>query len=127
MNTEKQPFHQKRKRLRDSFGYAFQGIYSEFKEEQNIKIHLFIMVVVIILGIITKLQSWEWIVCIFLFAMVISLELMNTAIENAVDLAMPEKHPKAKIAKDVSAAAVLVSAIASAIIGLILFLPKIIH
>lgn len=85
------------------------------------------MILVIILGIIVHLKAWEWIVCVFLFALVISLELVNTAIENAVDLAMPEKHPKAKVAKDVSAAAVLISAIASVIIGLIVFLPKIIY
>ena len=60
-----------------------------------------------------------------LFGLVISLELVNTAIENVVDLVTMEKKPKAKIAKDVAAGAVLVSAIFSAIIGLIIFIPKI--
>ena len=61
-----------------------------------------------------------------LFGFVISLEMVNTAIENVVDLVTLEKNPKAKIAKDVAAGAVLVSAISAAIIGLIIFVPKII-
>ena len=67
------------------------------------------------------------IICIILFGFVIALELVNTAIELTVDLAMPEIHPKAKAAKDIAAAAVLVSATCSVIIGLIIFLPKIIN
>lgn len=83
------------------------------------------MILVIIAGFYYQISKFEWIVCIILFGMVISLELINTAIENTVDLAMPEKHPQAKIAKDVAAAAVLVGAIVAAIIGFIIFIPKI--
>lgn len=114
------------KKLINSFKYAFEGIITGIKEEQNMKIHIFIMILVIIFGIILKISTVEWMICIILFGLVISMELVNTAIENTVDLITEEKNPKAKIAKDVAAGAVLISAITSAIIGLIIFLPKII-
>ena len=85
------------------------------------------MILVIILSAILKISVTEWIICLILFALVISAELFNTAIETTVDLAMPEKNDKAKLAKDVSAAAVLVIELSSAIIGLIIFVPKIIN
>jgi diacylglycerol kinase (ATP) len=68
----------------------------------------------------------EWIICIALFGLVISAEMFNTAIEYVVDIASPEKQEKAKHAKDIAAGAVLVNAIVSAIIGLQIFIPKII-
>ena len=114
-----------KKRLINSFKYAIEGVYAGLKDEQNIKIHVAIMILVIIFGIILKINTIEWIICIILFGLVLSLELINTAIENVVDLAMPEKNEKAKIAKDVAAAAVLVSSICSVIIGLMIFIPKI--
>ena len=113
------------KKLLKSFKYAFEGIFTGIKEEQNIKIHIAIMILVIIFGIMLKISKTEWIICIILFGLVISMELINTAIENTVDLITKEKNEQAKIVKDVAAGAVLVSAIASAIIGLIIFVPKI--
>lgn len=115
---------EKKKRLINSFKYAFEGIKAALKSEQNLKIHILMLILVIIFGIILKISKIEWIICIMLFGFVISLELVNTAIENTVDLVTMEKNPKAKIAKDVSAAAVLVAAATSAIIGLIIFIPK---
>ena len=114
-----------RKKLINSFKYAFEGIFSSFKTEQNMKIHVILMILVIIFGIILKISKFEWIICIILFGFVISLELINTAIENIVDLITVEKNPKAKLIKDVSAGAVLIAAIASAIVGLIIFIPYI--
>ena len=116
-----------KKRLLNSFKYAFEGIISALKSEQNLKTHIAIMILVIIFGIILKINKIEWIICIILFGFVISLELVNTAIENTVDLITMEKNPKAKIAKDVSAAAVLIAAITSIIIGLIIFMTKLIN
>lgn len=113
------------KKLLKSFKYAFDGIFTGIKEEQNMKIHIAIMILVIIFGIMLKISKMEWIICIILFGLVISMELINTAIENTVDLVTKKKNEQAKIAKDVAAGAVLVSAIASAIIGLIIFVPKI--
>ena len=115
----------KRKKLRNSFKYAFQGIEEAWKTEQNLKIHFMIMALVIIAGFIFKISLIEWMVCLLLFAIVISLELINTAIETTVDIAMPEINEKAKYAKDIAAGAVLFSAIISVIIGLIIFVPKI--
>lgn len=115
------------KKLLKSFKYAFEGIFTGIKEEQNMKVHIVIMILVIIFGIMLKISTIEWIICIVLFGLVISMELVNTAIENTVDLITEEKNPKAKISKDVAAGAVLVSAISSLIIGLIIFIPKIFY
>ncbi len=114
------------KKLIYSFKYAFEGIITGFKQEQNMKVHIAIMLLVILLGIVLKISTIESIICIILFGVVISAELFNTAIEQTVNIAMPEINEKAKIAKDVSAGAVLVTAISAAIIGLIIFVPKII-
>ena len=83
------------------------------------------MILVIIVGILFKINKYEWIICVICFAIVIGGELFNTAIETVVDMVMPYKNEKAKIAKDVSAGAVLVLAMGAAIVGFIIFMPKI--
>lgn len=108
-----------------SFGYAFHGIKTAVKNEPNIRIHLTIGSLAILLGFILRLTSTEWIILFFTIAFVLILELVNTSLEALVDIVSPELQPKAKVAKDVVAAAVLVSAILSLIIGGYLFLPKI--
>lgn len=113
------------KKIVKSFKFAIEGIKSAFKAEQNMKIHFCVMVLVIIMGLVFDITKLEWIICIILFGLVISAELMNTAIETLTDIAMPEKNEKAKLTKDVAAGAVLVMAIVSAIIGLMIFVPKI--
>lgn len=117
----------KTKKLINSFKYAGEGIVSSFKTERNMKIHIFIMLVVILAGILLKLSAIEWIICVLLFAIVISAELFNTAIETIVDMVSPEKNEKAKLAKDVSAGAVLVVAIGAAMVGLVIFVPKVVE
>lgn len=114
------------KKIIKSFKYAIEGIYIGIKQEKNMKIHIFIMILVIIFGIMLKINKIEWIICIILFGNVIALELINTAIENAIDLITRENNPKAKIAKDTAAGAVLIMSISSSIIGLLIFIPKII-
>ena len=116
----------KNKKLINSLKCAIQGIIQAMKTERNVKIHITIMILVIISGIVFKIAKQEWITCIILFGLVISLELVNSAIETTVDIAMPEINEKAKNAKDIAAGAVLVSSISSAIIGLTIFIPKII-
>lgn len=116
----------KNKKMINSFKNAFNGMIVSFKQERNMKIHISIMFLVILLGIIFKIKTVEWIICIICFALVIGGELFNTAIEITIDIAMPNFNEKAKKAKDISAGAVLVLAIASAIIGFIIFVPKII-
>ncbi len=115
------------KKIVNSFKYALEGIKSSFGTERNMKIHIIIMLLVILAGVLLKISVFEWLICIVLFGMVIAGELFNTAIETVVDIAMPEKNEKAKIAKDISAGAVLVLSIVSAVIGIIIFVPKILY
>lgn len=123
--NQKRKLKVKTKKLVNSFKYAIQGIIASFQTERNMKLHVLAMILVILLGFIVKLSRLEWEICIILFAMIISGELFNTAIETTVDIAMPQKNEKAKLAKDVSAGAVLIIAIGSLIIGIIIFMPKI--
>lgn len=118
---------QKNKKLVNSFKYAIEGIATSFKEERNMKIHVLFMCLVIVMGFWLKISVLEWLICIILFSVVIAAELFNTAIETVVDMVMPEENQKAKIAKDVSAGAVLVLATGAAVIGIIIFLPKIMN
>lgn len=112
--------------LYKSFGYAFQGIGTTIKRERNIKIHLLAVICVVLVGLLVHLSKTEWLICFVLFGLVISLELVNTAIEAVVDLVTEERKPLAKIAKDAAAGAVLVSAIMAAVIGFWIFIPRII-
>lgn len=107
-----------------SFKYASEGIITTIKEERNMFIHFLIAIIVVITGIYVRLSLNEWLICLLLFALVFSLELINTAIENTVDLVATKKNKKAKMAKDAAAGAVLIAAIFASIIGIIIFLPK---
>lgn len=111
-------------KLTFSFKYAFEGIITTIKEERNMFIHFLIAIIVVITGIYVRLSLNEWFICLLLFALVFSLELINTAIENTVDLVATKKNKKAKMAKDAAAGAVLIAAIFASIIGIIIFLPK---
>lgn|SRR5574344_1243934 len=115
------------KRLHKSFGYANAGFIRVFREEPNMKIHVSIALLVIICGFLFKVSFLEWIFLVFAIGLVIGAEVLNTSIENLVDLVTPNYEAKAKIAKDTAAAYVLVLSITAAIIGLIIFIPKIIE
>ena len=115
---------EKEKPLLKTLSYGFNGILYTLKHERNMVIHFLVMILVIIAGIVFKITFVEWGVCFVLFALVLSLELMNTALENVVDLVTEEKKAKAKVAKDAAAGAVLVSALFSIIIGISIFLPR---
>lgn len=117
----------KNKKIKDSFKYAFSGIASAFKTEKNMKIHMIAVICVIVLGLLLKLNLLEWIICISCFVLVIGGELFNTAIEVVVDLVSPGINEKAKKSKDIAAGGVLVFAIGSLIIGLLIFVPKIVN
>lgn len=118
---------QEYKKLINSFKYAIEGIISSFKTERNMKIHVLAMIIVIALGLFFKLNKVEWCFIIIAIASVISAELFNTAIETVVDMVSPERNPKAKLVKDIAAGAVLVVAIGAAIIGFIIFGPRVIN
>lgn len=108
-----------------SFQYAFSGIVTGLKTERNMMIHYSALCLVVVFGITLKLSMTEWCICLILCALVISLELVNTAVEAVVDLITKEHRHRAKLAKDTAAGAVLIAAITSAIIGGLLFFPKI--
>ena len=113
------------KKLINSFKYAIEGFVSSFKTERNMKIHVLAMVLVVIGGLYLKISLTEWCFIALAIAMVIGSELFNTAIETIVDMVSPEKNPKAKLAKDISAAAVLAFSIGAAIIGMTIFISNI--
>lgn len=106
-----------------SFRHAFRGWFYALRTQRNAWIHSAVATVVLILGIWLQLSPLDWAIIILTIAMVFAAEFMNTAIEAVVDLASPDTHPLAKIAKDVGAAAVLVAALAAIIIGLLLLGP----
>lgn len=107
-----------------SFGYATEGIMSAFKTEPNFRIHIIVGVISMIAAYILKFTKPEWIILIFNISLVLILELINTAIETIVNIISPNYSRRAKIIKDVSAGAVMIAAISAVVIGVILFLPK---
>lgn len=107
-------------KLFKSFGYAVKGIKISLKQ-RNFKIQLFVAFLAIISGVFFGITSAEWCIILICIALVLSLEMMNTAVENSVDFISLEYHKTAEIIKDVSAGAVLISAIITSIIGIIIY------
>ncbi|HMU45453.1 MAG TPA: diacylglycerol kinase family protein [Chitinophagaceae bacterium] len=110
-------------RLR-SFSYAFNGIQDLFSSEQNMFVHLLATVVVIMLGFVFHISPIEWTVLILATGFVWVAEILNTAIEKIMDFISGEKKPQIKFIKDISAAAVLVSAVTALAAGCLIFIPK---
>ncbi len=110
-----------------SFGYAFAGLVHVLRTQRNFRIHLVIVALVVSLGLYVGLAGVEWAVLIICIALVLAGEMMNTVVETIVDMASPEYHPLAKIAKDVAAAAVLLTAIASVLVGLLVLGPHLLR
>ncbi len=106
-----------------SFKYALEGL-KQVMEQQNFRFDLMMAFIVIVAGVFTGISRIEWMVLVIVMGLMLSLEMMNTAIEKVVDLASQEIHPLAKAAKDIAAGAVLVFACVSVIIGILIFLPK---
>ena len=106
-----------------SFRYAFAGLRYLLWTQRNAKIHTAIGVIAIVLGFAVGFDRYEWLVLVLTIAIVLASEGVNTAIEAVVDLTSPGYHPLAKIAKDVGAGTVLLTAIAAVIVGMLLFLP----
>jgi len=113
-----------KKRLK-SFVHAFNGLKIALKEEHNMKIHLVATLCVLVLAVFFNINKYEWIAIIFVIGFVFTMELINSAIENMADFISLEKHDSIKKIKDLSAAAVLISAVVAFLIGLIIFLPRI--
>lgn len=100
-----------------SFGYAIAGITETLRSQRNMQIHALAATIAVVLGLLVELETVEWIAVVIVMALVLSLELVNTAIEAIVDLASPEYHRLAKVAKDAAAGAVLVAAMGSVVVA----------
>ncbi|MBY0122329.1 diacylglycerol kinase family protein [Bacillus sp. S/N-304-OC-R1] len=116
----------KKNSLVHSFGYALSGFKQAFIQERNLKIHFAASFIVIIMGFLFSISYLEWLFIVLAIGGMLSLELINSSVERIVDLVTEDYHPLAKAAKDMAAGAVFLYAIMSVIIGLIVFLPKII-
>ena len=122
MNNEKFSF---RKRIK-SFSYAFRGIAMLFKEEHNARIHLLVAILVIVVSCLFSLSTMEWIAVLLCIGGVFAAEGFNSAIESLADMVSKEYHPLIKRCKDIAAGAVLLFVIFVVVVGLIIFMPKII-
>jgi diacylglycerol kinase len=109
-----------------SFGYALKGILFALKTQPNFLIHLLAIIIVATSGFIFQLSIPEWSLVVLAIGLVLVSEMINTAIEELVNMLSPEYNKKAGLIKDVAAGAVLIAAIISIIIGVIIFLPKMI-
>ena len=112
------------KRLVDSFNFAIEGLISALKDEKHMKVHILAAIIIVILAIVINASKVEILIISLSVSFVVITELVNTAVEAIVDLVSPERHPLAKLAKDVAAGAVLVAAINALCVGYLLFYDK---
>ncbi|MDK2919915.1 MAG: diacylglycerol kinase [Candidatus Petromonas sp.] len=115
----------KAKKLIDSFNYAFEGIIYTLKTQRNMRIHFIIAVLVLFFSLFYNLTKIEILILFITIALVIIAEMINTCIEATIDLITDKYHELAKIAKNVAAGAVLISAINSIIVAYVIFYDKI--
>lgn len=106
-------------------GFALEGIKALLKKDRNFKIQLTIFILVCFVGLYFQIKTFEWIAILIISALVISLEIINSAIERLCDLYSLEENPKIKIIKDICAAAVLIASLFSVTIGALIFGPYI--
>jgi diacylglycerol kinase len=110
-----------------SFKYAFNGLLVLVKEEHNARIHLLATIVVILAGFLFNLSKVDWILVVLAIGFVLAMELINSAVENLADFVTKERHDEIKKTKDLAAGGVLVAAHTAFIVGLVVFIPKIIE
>jgi diacylglycerol kinase len=115
------------RKRRKAFGYAITGLLRFLREEDHAKIHLLAAAVVVLAGWWLQVTTWEWIALLLCMGSVISLEAVNSSIEQLTDIASPDYLEAAGRVKDLAAGAVLVAALVSAIVGGIIFIPKILE
>ncbi|WP_377888441.1 diacylglycerol kinase family protein [Alkalihalobacillus sp. R86527] len=114
-------------RFLNSFKYAFQGFVYLVRNEQNFLFHIIVGTIVVIMAFVLHFSVVKMSILLCVIGIMLSIEALNTGIERVVDLVTEEEHPMAKVAKDVSAAAVFLFAIISVIIGFLLFFEPIIR
>ena len=127
MDPEKEKKAWREVKYSEKFLNAFRGFYVVSQTTRHLFIHITSTLFVIVFGFFFKVSSLEWIALIFAIGFVFVIEVLNTAIEIDIDLTSPEYHPYARDTKDVAAAAVLLSVFVAIIVGLIVFLPKILN
>ncbi|WP_409251405.1 diacylglycerol kinase family protein [Bacillus sp. SCS-153A] len=113
------------KKFLRSFKFAINGIKLVFSKEFNFLVHFYASIAAVAAGFIFSISKMEWVVVVLLIAGMFALEMINTAIERAVDLITEDYHPLAGQAKDIAAGAVLCYAVGAVVTGLIIFVPKI--
>jgi diacylglycerol kinase len=112
------------KEEKDSFGHAFRGLFYTWETQRHLRVHLALAALAVLLGLVLRIGATEWALLALTIALVLSLELLNTVVEAVVDLVTSDYHPLARVAKDVAAGAVLVSAIGGVAVGAFLFIPR---
>ncbi|MEN9303317.1 MAG: hypothetical protein RL264_1746 [Bacteroidota bacterium] len=115
------------KKMLRSFGFALEGIVYLLRTERNFQVHFFLFWVLLITAFFFKINSSEWLAILICSALVFSLEAVNTAIEILCNKVQPHHDPQIKTIKDISAAAVVISAILSVVVALVIFVPRISH
>lgn len=111
----------------ESFGYAREGLKHCFQKERNFRIHTVMGVLAFFLGLSLRLSGAELAILLLLIGLVLISEMLNTALENLVDLCTAEYHPLAKVVKDVAAGAVLLLCVVAVLVGIVIFVPHIFH
>jgi diacylglycerol kinase (ATP) len=110
-----------------SFRYAFAGIGYLLWTQRNAKIQTALALAAVTLGFLLRIERGEWLALVLTIVLVLAAEGINTAVEAVVDLASPAHHPLAKVAKDVAAGTVLLTAIGAVIVGFIIFVPHLLE
>jgi diacylglycerol kinase len=112
-------------RLR-STTHAWRGLIIFIRSTHNSWVHIFFSLLAVYMGFVLKISSIEWAIIVFVIGLVVITEALNTAFEIDIDLTSPIYHPYARDTKDVAAGAVLMSVIVAGVVGIIIFLPKVI-
>lgn len=115
----------KNRLLKDSFTNAFNGIFQAFKTEKNIKLHCIFAILALLFAYILRFNVCEWVIVIIIITLVFVAEMLNTAVEYAIDMVCGDNYNEiAKYAKDIAAGATLIAAFGSVIIFILIYLPK---
>lgn len=107
----------------NSFRFAFNGLLHAFSTQRNFRLQIILGIITLLLAVLLSFNRIEWIVLLLTIGLVLTAEIANTILETLIDLSTPNLHPKARVAKDLAAAAVLLISIFSVSIGLLLFIP----
>ncbi len=115
------------KKVLNSLKYAIRGLVDTYCQERNFRIHVWVAIFVLIIGMLLGLNTKEWIIIVLVITMVLVLELMNTVVERVIDILKPKIHDYVRVIKDITAAAVFIASISAVVIGIIIFYPYILE